>query len=374
MSETGPEAGLLASTRKGLLIGRSRSGRSEWEWRPLAMAGWQVDYAMRDPRTGTLWAAAAHEQWGPRLQRSDDMGETWRETGTPAFPEGVGVEAEGGGDSVKSIWTIAPGAREGDLYAGTDPAALFISHDDGESWEVCESLLGHPTREVWGPGAAGLSLHHISVDPADPKHLTIAGSAMGCYVSRDGGDTWRPQNVGVKALHIPPEMFEYFSEEAAGHCVHSMHVHPERPDRIWQQNHWGQYRSDDGGATWIDVGEGLPGEFGFASAIDPRDPDTAWFVPLDQDQARMPRGGELAVFRTRDAGATWEALREGLPQEDFHQTVYRQALGTDGGDPIGLYMGTSGGEVLASADGGETWRTLRTHLAAVLAVRAWVID
>ena len=367
------EAGVLISTRKGLVAGRSSGGRSEWEWRPLAIAGWRVDYAMRDPRTGTFWAGASHEQWGPRLHRSDDEGETWEEAGTPAFPEGVAVEAEGGGDSVNGIWTIAPGAREGDLYAGVDPAALFISHDDGGTWEICESLLNHPSRGIWGPGAAGLSLHHISVDPADPKHLVVAGSATGCYVSRDGGDTWTPRNVGLKALHLPPEMLEYFSEEAAGHCVHSMHMHPERPERIWQQNHWGQYRSDDGGETWIDVGEGLPGEFGFATAIDPRDPDTAWFVPLDQDQARMPRGGSLAVFRTRDAGANWEAQREGLPQGNFHQTVYRQALGTDGGDPPGLYLGTSGGELLASADAGESWRTLRTHLAAVLSVRAWTI-
>ena len=152
-----------------------------------------------------------------------------------------------------------------------------------------------------------------------------------------------------------------------------MHAHPADAKRIWQQNHWGQYRSDDGGETWVDVGEGLPGEFGFATAIDPRDPDAAWFVPLDQDQARMPRGGRLIVFRTRDAGATWEPLTRGLPEVNFHQTVYRQALGADGGDPLGLYLGTSGGELLASADAGESWTTLRTHLAAVLSVRAWTV-
>ena len=368
------EAGVLVGTRKGLLIGRSAGGRSEWNWRPLAFAGWVCDYAAHDPRDGSLWAAVSHEQWGPRLHRSTDGGETWAETATPAFPEGVSIEADGGGDTVRNIWTIQPGVREGELYAGVDPGALFISRDGAASWQLCESLATHPTRGSWMAGAAGLSIHHISVDPRDPDRVLIAGSATGCFVTRDGGETWTTRNLGLRALHLPPEMMDAFSEEAAGHCIHSMHAHPQQPDRIWQQNHWGQYRSDDGGESWIDIGEGLPGEFGFATAIDPRDPDTAWYVPLDQDQARMPRGGELTVFRTRDAGASWEPLREGLPPGAFHQTIYRQALGVDAGNPVGLYMGTSGGELLASADAGEHWTTLRRHLAAIVAVRAWTID
>ena len=368
------EAGVLVGTRKGLLIGRSAGGRSKWDWRPLAFAGWVCDYAAHDPRDGSLWAAVSHEQWGPRLHRSTDGGETWAETATPAFPEGVSIEADGGGDTVRNIWTIQPGVREGELYAGVDPGALFISRDGAASWQLCESLAKHPTRGSWMAGAAGLSIHHISVDPRDPDRVLIAGSATGCFVTRDGGETWTTRNLGLRALHLPPEMMDAFSEEAAGHCIHSMHAHPQRPDRIWQQNHWGQYRSDDGGESWIDIGEGLPGEFGFATAIDPRDPDTAWYVPLDQDQARMPRGGELIVFRTRDAGASWEPLREGLPPGAFHQTIYRQALGVDAGNPVGLYMGTSGGELLASADAGEHWTTLRRHLAAIVAVRAWTID
>ena len=211
------EAGVLVSTKKGLLIGRSRGGRSEWDWRPLAFAGWQVDYAMQDPRDGSLWTGLSHEMWGPRIQRSRDGGETWEEMGTPAFPEGVSVDADGGGDSVKSVWTIEPGRRERELYAGVEPAALFISRDDGASWEVCESLLNHPTRELWMAGAAGLSLHHIGVDAGNPDRLTIAGSAMGCYTSDDGGENWTPRNLGVKALHLPPDMIEFFSDEAAGH-------------------------------------------------------------------------------------------------------------------------------------------------------------
>ena len=373
MSEAGPEAGLLVSTRKGLLVGRSSGGRSEWEWSPLAFAGWLCDYAMHDPRDGSLWAGVSHEMWGPRIHRSTDGGETWQEMATPTFAEGVRINADGGGDTVRSIWTIQPGGREGELYAGVDPGALFISRDGGASWELCKSLANHPTLGTWMAGAAGLSIHHISIDPRDPNRILVAGSATGCYLSRDGGETWTPRNLGLRALHLPPEMMDAFSEEAAGHCIHSMHAHPQQPERIWQQNHWGQYRSDDGGETWVDIGEGLPGEFGFATAIDPRDPDTAWYVPLDQDQARMPRGGELTVFRTRDAGASWKPLREGLPTGAFHQTIYRQALGVDQGDPVGLYMGTSGGELMASADAGERWTTLRRHLAAITAVRAWSI-
>lgn len=373
MSQGGPEAGLLVSTRKGLLVGRSSGGRSEWEWSPLAFAGWLCDYAMHDPRDDSLWAGVSHEMWGPRIHRSNDGGETWQEMATPAFAEGVRINADGGGDTVRSIWTIQPGAREGELYAGVDPGALFVSRDGGASWQLCESLANHPTLGTWMAGAAGLSIHHISIDPRDPDRILVAGSATGCYLSCDGGETWTPRNLGLRALHLPPEMMDAFSEEAAGHCIHSMHAHPQQPERIWQQNHWGQYRSDDGGETWVDIGEGLPGEFGFATAIDPRDPDTAWYVPLDQDQARMPRGGELTVFRTRDAGASWEPLREGLPTGAFHQTIYRQALGVDQGDPAGLYMGTSGGELMASADAGERWTTLRRHLAAITAVRAWSI-
>lgn len=373
MSETGQETGLLVSTRKGLLVGRSSGGRAQWDWSPLAFAGWLCDYAAHDPRDGSLWASVSHEMWGPRIHRSTDCGETWQEMATPAFAEGEKIEADGGGDTVRTIWTIQPGAREGELYAGVDPGALFISRDGGASWQLSESLAQHPTLGSWMAGAAGLSIHSISIDPRDPDRILLAGSATGCYLSRDGGETWMPRNLGLRALHLPPEMMDAFSEEAAGHCIHSMHAHPLRPDRIWQQNHWGQYRSDDGGETWIDIGEGLPGEFGFATAIDPRDPDTAWYVPLDQDQARMPRGGQLTVFRTRDAGASWEPLREGLPTGPFHQTIYRQALGVDQGDPVGLYMGTSGGELLASADAGERWTTLRRHLAAITAVRAWTI-
>lgn len=351
------EAGLLVSTRKGLLIGQSSGGRSCWEWSNLHFSGWVIDYTVRDSRTGTIWCAAHHEQWGVRLHRSDDGGESWREAGTPSFDDGE--------RSVEGIWTVEPGVRDGVLYAGVMPAALFESRDDGETWSQCQSLSEHPNHEHWVPGAAGLMFHHIGVDPGDPDRIVVGGSATGILVSYDGGSTWAARNRGIRSDHIPPELQEMAP------CVHSLHAHPSRRGRLWQQGHFGQYRSDDDGETWVDIGADLPGIFGFATAIDPNDPDTCYYIPLDSDQSRMPRDGALAVFRTQDAGESWDRLSHGLPQSSFHQGIFRHALGQDGGEPLGLYMGTSGGQLYASSDAGESWGLIREHLAPITAVRAW---
>ncbi|MXX48690.1 MAG: exo-alpha-sialidase [Chloroflexi bacterium] len=354
------EAGLLVSTRKGLLVGRSSAGRVDWEWTGLEFSGWVIDYTVRDPRSGAIWCAAHHEQWGARLHRSDDDGATWSEAGMPAFADGE--------RSLESIWTIEPGAQDGVLFAGVMPAAVFRSDDDGDSWQEIESLSSHPFSEYWMPGAAGLMFHHLNVDQNDPDRLVIGGSATGIFASYDGGESWESRNAGIRSDHMPPEL------QHMAPCVHSMFAHPKQRGRIWQQNHFGQYRSDDDGETWIDVGQGLPGEFGFASAIDPGDPDVCYYIPLDSDQSRMPRDGALAVFRTADAGETWERLSSGLPQSGFHQGIFRQALGQDGGDPLGLYMGSSGGQLYASNNGGESWTLIRSNLAPVTAVRAWQLD
>ena len=353
------EAGLLVSTRKGLLVGRSRAGRSCWEWSELLFGGWIIDFTVRDPRSGAIWCAANHWQWGPRLHRSDDDGATWREFPAPAFSDGE--------RSLEGIWTIAPGAREGQLYAGVMPAALFVSEDDGATWRECAALAQHPYSEHWMPGAAGLMFHHLGVDPEDPDRIIAAGSATGVFASYDGGRSWEPRNQGLRSDHMPPEMQDFAP------CVHSFHAHPKQRGRLWQQSHFGQYRSDDDGEHWIEVGQALPGEFDFASAVDPQDPDVCYFVPLDFDQSRMPRNGALAVYRTADAGASWQTLTGGLPQAGFHQSVYRQALCADEADPLGLYLGSSGGELYGSADAGDSWTLLREHLAPITAVRAWSI-
>ena len=197
----------------------------------------------------------------------------------PAFGDGQ--------RSLESVWTIEPGARDGLLFAGVMPAALFRSDDDGASWQEIESLSSHPFSEYWMPGAAGLMFHHLNVDQHDPDRLVIGGSATGIFASYDGGKSWEPRNSGLRSDHMPPDL------QHMAPCVHSMFTHPKQRGRIWQQNHFGQYRSDDDGETWIDVGQDLPGEFGFASAIDPSDPDVCYYIPLDSDQSRMPRGGSL---------------------------------------------------------------------------------
>ena len=354
------EAGLLVSTRKGLLIGRSSNGRSDWQWSDLQRGGWIVDYSVYDARSGKIWCAANHWQWGPRLHVSQDLGESWVEAGTPAFDDGE--------RSVESIWTIEPGGRHGLLYAGIMPGALFRSEDDGETWREVTTLTEHPYHEYWMPGAAGLMFHHIAVDPDNPDRILVGGSATGVFASYDGGETWEPRNDGLESDHLPPEL------QGTAPCVHSLFAHPGRPGRLWQQNHFGQYRSDDDGKNWVNVGADLPGVFGFPTAIDPRDPDACYFVPHDSDQARMPYEGSLAVYRTRDAGETWERLSEGLPQSGFFQTIYRHALGQDSCDPLGLYFGSSGGELYGSVDEGETWTLMREHLAPITAVRAWQLD
>jgi len=374
---------LLISTRKGLVIGRS-DDRASWSFGEPAFSGWQVDYAVRDPRSGRIWAAVSHMQWGPHLHFSDDAGASWTEAPAPEFqgesysvseydvPNDEWLPAKNIEASLARIWTIEPGPadRPGLLYAGTDPAALFVSEDDSTSWSLNDALWEHPTRDSWVPGAAGLIIHHIQAVPGYSSHLYVGISSAGVFETRDAGATCQARNKGCVVDHLPDP------EPEAGQCVHSLHLHPANPDRLFQQHHPGVYRSDDGGASWLDISAGLPGEFGFASAIDPNEADTFFVIPLQFDQARIPEGGHLRVYRTRDAGASWQALSAGLPQDHVLQGVYRQALCQDAATAsvgLGVYLGTSGGHVYASTDGGDQWSQLLDHLAPVTAVRASIV-
>jgi hypothetical protein len=353
---------ILVATKKGLLIGESDyAERGRWQFRDPAFLGWQVDFAMRDSRNGRVWAALSHMQWGPHLHYSDDGGDTWEESEAPSF-----TSVADGDASLERIWTIEPGAAsEPDrIYAGVDPAALFISDDGGKRWEICNALWNHESREQWSPGAAGLTLHHIQIDPRDPAHIYVAVSAAGTFETVDAGHHWAPRNRGVAADYLPRR-----GEEEVGQCVHNLALHPAQPDRLYQRSHDGVYRSDDGGGRWRDIGAGLPSAFGFAATIDPHDAETYFVIPLQFDQARVPVEGRLRVYRTSDGGATWLPLEDGLPQGNAFQGVYRQALTTDTATPLGVYFGTSGGHVYASQDGGATWRELLDHLAPVTAVR-----
>jgi hypothetical protein len=315
-----------------------------------------------DARQGRqrIWAGPQSMHWGGLLRWSDDFGRNWTnpEEANVKFPEGT--EA-----SLKQIWQITPG-REGQpdtLYCGVEPAALFVSRDAGSTWQLEEGLWNHPQRPQWQPGGGGLCLHTILPDPTDAARMRVAVSTAGMYVSEDGGTSWRPSNAGVRAQFLPDPYPEF------GQCVHKVVQSKEQPERMYLQNHWGLYRSDDRGENWVDVANGVPSDFGFAIGIHPRDPETAWIVPLESDEFRCTPEGKLRVYRTRDAGAQWEPLGDGLPQHDAYETVLRDSLAVDALDRAGVYFGTRSGKLFASPDEGESWLTVADGLPPVVAVK-----
>jgi photosystem II stability/assembly factor-like uncharacterized protein len=350
---------------KGAFIARADRARQKWDVGGPYFPGHAV-YAMAyDARAGRhrIWAGPQSMHWGGLLRWSDDFGRTWTnpEAANVKFPEGTGA-------ALKQIWQIVPG-RESEpdtLYCGVEPAALFVSHDAGTSWNLVEGLWNHPQRPRWEPGGGGLCLHTILLDPADPRRVRVAISTGGMYATEDGGSTWRPSNTGVRADFLPEKYPEF------GQCVHKVVQSRQRPERMFLQNHWGLYRSDDRGERWVDVANGVPSDFGFGLAIHPRDPDCAWIVPLESDEFRCTPEGKLRVYRTRDAGAGWEALSAGLPQQGAYETVLRDALAADSLDPAGVYFGTRSGKLFGSADEGAHWSELLDGLPPVISVKAAV--
>lgn len=354
---------LLVGTMKGAFLLRADASRKQWEVGGPYFPGSAV-YAMAyDSRAGRrrLWAGPQSMHWGADLRTSDDFGQTWTtpEEANVKFPEGTGAE-------LKNIWQLVPG-RESEpdtLYCGVEPAALFVSRDAGETWTLTEGLWNHPQREKWMPGGGGLCLHTVLLDPADEQRIRIAVSTAGMYVTEDGGSTWRPSNQGVRADFLPEKYPEF------GQCVHKVVQSRQKPERMYLQNHWGLYRSDDRGESWTDVANGVPSDFGFAIGIHPRNADCAWIVPLESDQFRCTPEGKLRVYRTRDAGAAWEAMGNGLPQEQAFETVLRDAMAVDALDPVGVYFGTRSGKVFGSADEGSNWSELIDGLPPVVSVKA----
>jgi photosystem II stability/assembly factor-like uncharacterized protein len=325
-------------------------------------------YAMAlDQRAGrqTLWAAPGSAFFGTTLRRSDDLGGTWsgKEERPVKFPEASGL-------ALKRIWQIQPG-RESEpdrLFLGVEPSCLFESRDGGDTWSPVEGFLNHEHRPRWEPGQGGLCLHTVLPHPDDPRRLLVAFSTGGVYGTLDGGATWAPRNRGVRAEFLPDKHPEF------GQCVHKVAFHPARPERLFLQNHWGLYRSDDWAESWQDIANGVPSDFGFAMAMHPRDTDTVYIVPLESDGFRCTPGAQLRVYRTRDAGASWEALDDGLPQEDAYETVLRDALCTTREpEAAGVYFGTRSGKVYASRDDGESWSLAREGLPPVVCVKAAVL-
>ena len=366
-----PRAGdvvLLVGTMKGAFLFRANGARRTWQRGGPYFAGRAV-YAMAwDDRDGRarLWAGPESMHWGAELRSSDDFGATWH----PAEADGPSLRfPEDAGASLRRVWQICPGrVEEPDvLYCGVEPAALFESRDGGASWSLVRGLWDHPHRAKWEPGAGGLCLHTILPDPTRPERLHVAISTGGVYRSDDGGASWRTAHKGVRAQFLPDPHPEF------GQCVHKVARHPERPERLFLQNHWGLYRSDDAGESWEDIARDVPSDFGFGMAVHPHDADTVYIVPLESDEFRCTPEGRLRVYRTRDAGGSWQALTRGLPQKDAFETVLRDCLATDSLDPAGVYFGTRSGKVFASSDAGSSWHLATDGLPPVVCVRAAVM-
>ena len=371
---------LLVGTTKGAFVIDGDADRTRWSVRGPYCDGWPINHVVGDPLTGTMWAGGGGDWSGAGVWRSSDGGHTWALTklttgeldtwaaNDPGFAEMIGWSEEPApfGDRFTQVWSLG---RAGDrLYAGTKPATLHVSDDDGETWEEVKGLSDHPSREEWVPGGAGLVLHTIVADPADPERVWIGISTAGVFVTTDGGETWERRNdLADPSLGERPGHPAGPSDGHVGFCVH--HLEHAGGDVLYQQNHAGVWRSDDGGQTWHDVTEGLPSAFGFPLWSHPHDDRTVWTLPLNGDmEGRFPPDAAAAVWRSRDGGATWEAQRTGLPQEACFFTVLRQAMSGDRQEPAGVYFGTNSGSVFATRDEGETWDEIARHLPTVLSV------
>jgi photosystem II stability/assembly factor-like uncharacterized protein len=349
-------------TRKGLFRATSDLQRREWRLEGPYLAGYEIYHACLDRRDfATAYAAAHHAVWGVHVYRSIDGGRSWDPS--PEAPHHAAAEGAG---SLKAIWHLAPGHADepGTLYAGIQPAGLFLSRDGGGRWEPVRGLNEHATRVSWQPAKGGLALHSICVDPRDAGRIYAAISAGGVYRSDDGGATWKPVNQGVRADYLPDTSPE------SGHCVHRIVLNPARPDRLYQQSHTGTYRTDDRGENWLEITDGLPSDFGYAVATDPCEPNTVYVIPEESSHIRTTVGGAITVYRSRDAGADWQPLTHGLPQENAYVTILREAIDTDGLEPCGVYFGTSSGHLFASRDAGDSWSIISGFLPRILSVHA----
>ncbi len=356
---------LMVGTMKGLFL-FTGPDREHLTVTGPHLPGRAVYSAVYDGRNGRsrILASASSMHWGASLVTSDDLGATWDEPEVPvvAFPEDTGA-------ALANIWQLELGHEsEPDVvYAGVEPAALFRSTDAGKSFELVRGLWDHPHRSQWQPGGGGLCLHTVLPHPDDPAKMAIAVSAAGFYRTEDAGSTWTASNRGIKAPFLPDPDTEF------GQCVHKVARDPGNPDRLFLQHHWGIYRSDDGGASWQDVGNGVPSDFGFPMVTHPRRADTAYCIPLESDMVRLTPDAQIRVYRTTDAGGSWSPLGVGLPTTDAHATILRDGFAADSLDPAGLWFGTRGGQLYGSADEGSTWREVAPLLPPVTCVKTAVL-
>ncbi len=379
---------VFVGTQKGGFIFTSNANRKKWQTNDIQFKSWNVMHMQMDSRDQRLHAAVNHFVYGPTTHYSDDFGKTWTQakqvpiltrpskSGRPASTVEEAFRSEGG-ESIKDtpekmikVWNITPG-RESEpdvLYAGAQPASLFISKDRGETWTLNENLFDHPHRGQWNPGAGGLCLHTILLDPSNPKRMYIAVSAAGCYRTDDGGRTWLPFNKNVRADFMPDKFPEF------GQCVHKMAMHPSNPNVLFQQNHCGVYRSDNMGEDWIDIGEGrLPSRFGFPVAVHPTEPRTIYIALEESDEYRMSVDEKFSVWRSKNGGESWKRLANGLPDK-AHLVVLREAMATDSFEDAGIYAGTNTGQLFYSRDNGDNWEMMADYLPPIQSVEAAVIS
>ena len=353
---------VLLGTKKGAFILESDAERRSWHLRGPFCETWPMNHVIADSDTGTIYGGGGNEWFGPAVWTSIDLGASWTHSSQGlAYPTGE--------QPIKTVWSLAPcGGR---LYAGVEPAGLFVSDDGGRSWAHVPGLRDHPSRPDWQPGGGGLILHSLVPHPRDEKQIWVGISAGGVFYTADGGETWEARNRGTRADFLPDGQ----NYPDHGQCVHCLVMAPGISDRLYQQNHCGMYRSDDGGQHWESIEAGLPSSFGFPAAVHPRDPDTLYLVPLNGDVAgRFVPDAKAAVWRTTDGGKTWTDLRDGLPQENAYIGVLRQALATDRWEPAGVYFGTTSGTLYASADAGDTWTCIAQHLPSISSVETLVVE
>lgn len=350
---------ILLGTRKGGFILQSDTRRRKWKMKGPFLQSSPVFHMAFDGRDGkTIYAAANSGHFGPTVQRSKDLGKTWENAkNPPRFAEGSGLQVE-------NVWHVEPGPPDeaGVVYAGVAPAALFRSSDGGDSWKMNEGLNNHPTRSKWMPGAGGLCLHSIVLDPSRPKRMYVGISAVGVLKSEDAGQTWSMKNKNVRADFAPTKYPEF------GQCVHKLVMDPQKPDSLYQQNHCGVYKSEDGAENWVEISKGLPSTFGFPMATHPHDSERFYVVPEEGDFMRIVANRELAVYETRNAGRTWKKHVEGLPTGNAYVGCYREGIAADQLDPAGVYVGTRMGQLFHSADEGKTWRMITEWLPPIHSV------
>ena len=357
---------ILVGTTKGAFILRSNRQRTRWDLGGPYFHGHAVYSIAYDDRKGQhrIWAST-QSYWGTLLRSSDDFGKSWTnpQQAPIRFPADTGL-------SLKNIWqiTLGPPDEPDVIYCGVEPAALFQTADGGVTWGLVRGLFDHPHRPRWMPGNGGLALHTVILDPQDRNRMYVAISAGGVYRTVDGGNTWTAQNKGIRVVYMPDKYPEF------GQCVHKIVMHPSRPERLFLQNHWGLYRSDDRAESWSDVANGVPSDFGFAMLIHPTRPEHVYIIPVESDEFRCTCDGRLRVYRTRNGGHSWEPLMRGLPQTQAYETVLRDAMAADNVDPTGIYFGTRSGQLFGSRDGGKSWHNLIDGLPSIVCVRTAQVE